>query len=51
MKALEVTGKIQQGKLTLDYSLGIDDFQEVKVIILLPEASDYDIDDNAIAEI
>ncbi|QYX33861.1 type II toxin-antitoxin system RelN family antitoxin [Sphaerospermopsis torques-reginae] len=51
MKALEVTGKIQQGKLTLDYPLGIDDFQEVKVIILLPEASDHDPDDTPIAEI
>ncbi|MBE9055042.1 hypothetical protein [Sphaerospermopsis sp. LEGE 08334] len=51
MKALEVTGKIQQGKLTLDYPLGIDDFQEVKVIILLPEASDHDPDDTSIGEI
>ncbi|WP_413171217.1 hypothetical protein [Anabaena azotica] len=51
MKALEVTGKIQQGKLTLDHPLGIDDFQEVKVIILLPEASDHDPDDTPIAEI
>jgi hypothetical protein len=51
MKALEVTGKIQEGQLTLDYPLAIDDFQEVKVIILLPEASDHDPDHTPITEI
>jgi hypothetical protein len=42
MKALEVTGKIQEGQLTLDYPLEIDNFYAVKVIILLPEESDPD---------
>jgi hypothetical protein len=32
MKALEVTGKIQEGQLTLDYPLQIDNFNAVKVI-------------------
>ncbi len=51
MKALEVTGKIRQGQLTLDYPLEIDNFQAVKVIILLPEESDTDPDDTPIQEI
>lgn len=51
MKALEVTGKIQQGQLTLDYPLEIDNFHNVKVIILLPEADDYDLDDTPLEEI
>lgn len=51
MKALEVTGKIQQGQLTLDYPLEIGNFQAVKVIILLPEESDNDLDDTPIEEI
>ncbi len=49
MKALEVTGKIQEGQLTLDYPLEIDNFNAVKVIILLPEADDTD--DTPIEEI
>ncbi|MTJ52760.1 hypothetical protein FJR38_08845 [Anabaena sp. UHCC 0253] len=49
MKALEVTGKIQEGQLTLDYPLQIDNFNAVKVIILLPEADDPD--DTPIEEI
>ena len=51
MKALEVTGKIQQGQLTLDYPLEVDGFNIVKVIILLPEADDIDVDDTPIQEI
>jgi hypothetical protein len=51
MKALEVTGKIQEGQLTLDYPLEIDNFNTVKVIILLPEAGDIDVDDTPIQEI
>ncbi|MCE2718820.1 MAG: hypothetical protein ACK57R_02545 [Dolichospermum sp.] len=51
MKALEVTGKIQQGQLTLDYPLEVDNFKTVKVIILLPEADDIDVDDTPIQEI
>ncbi|MTJ07733.1 hypothetical protein [Anabaena sp. UHCC 0204] len=51
MKALEVTGKIQEGQLTLDYPLQIDNINAVKVIILLPEADDYDLDDTPIEEI
>ncbi|ALB43061.1 MULTISPECIES: hypothetical protein [Nostocales] len=53
MKALEVTGKIQQGQLTLDYPLEVDGFNIVKVIILLPEADDIesDPDDTPIQEI
>ena len=51
MKALEVTGKIQQGQLTLDYPLEVDNFNKVKVIILLPEAGDIDVDDTPIQEI
>lgn len=51
MKALEVTGKIQEGQLTLDYPLEIDNFNTVKVIILLPEADDIDPDDTPVAEI
>ncbi|QSV52577.1 MAG: hypothetical protein HEP80_00240 [Dolichospermum sp. UKL201] len=51
MKALEVTGKIQQGQLTLDYPLEVDGFNIVKVIILLPEADDIDLDDTSVLEI
>ncbi|AFZ59235.1 hypothetical protein H6G54_02455 [Anabaena cylindrica FACHB-243] len=51
MKALEVTGKIQEGQLTLDYPLEIDNINAVKVIILLPESDDYDLDDTPIEEI
>lgn len=51
MKALEVTGKIKEGQLTLDYPLEIDNFNTVKVIILLPEISDIDADDTSIQEI
>ncbi len=51
MKALEVTGKIQEGQLTLDYPLEIDNFNTVKVIILLPETDDIDADDTPIQEI
>ncbi|MEA5576539.1 hypothetical protein [Anabaena sp. UHCC 0451] len=51
MKALEVTGKIHEGQLTLDYPLEIDNINAVKVIILLPEADDYDLDDTPIEEI
>jgi hypothetical protein len=43
MKALEVTGKIYQGQPILDYPLEVDDFNTVKVIILLPEAGDIDL--------
>ena len=51
MKALEVTGKIHQGQLILDYPLEIDSFHTVKVIILIPEADDVDVDDIPIQEI
>jgi hypothetical protein len=51
MKVLEVTGKIQQGQLTLDYPLEVDGFNIVKVIIFVPEAGDIDVDDTPIQEI
>ncbi|MGM3309022.1 type II toxin-antitoxin system RelN family antitoxin [Anabaena sp. WFMT] len=43
--------EIQEGQLTLDYPLEIDNFNAVKVIILLPEADDYDLDDIPIEEV
>ena len=51
MKVLEVTGKIQEGQLTLDYPLEVDGFNIVKVIIFVPEAGDVDVDDTPIQEI
>jgi hypothetical protein len=52
MKAFETTGKVNKnGQLLLDEPLNIDEHSKVKVIVLVSEKPEYDLDDTPVEEI
>lgn len=52
MKALELTGKVNEdGELLLDKPLEINNLEQVKVILLIPDENDSHPDDNSNEEI
>lgn len=49
MKAIETTGKIDdRGRLFLDRPLALANYSHVRIIVLLPEDTDIDPDDDPI---
>ncbi|MBE9233750.1 hypothetical protein IQ231_19275 [Cuspidothrix issatschenkoi LEGE 03284] len=52
MKAFEVTGKIdEKGQLLLDKPLEIHTFNQVRVIILVSDETESDLDNTSVMEI
>ncbi|MEG4285662.1 hypothetical protein QUB68_21265 [Microcoleus sp. A006_D1] len=49
MKAIETTGKIDnRGRLLLDRPLDLANYSHVRIIVLLPEDTDIELDDDPI---